>query len=52
MNILSWMLIVIGSAGLWAAVGLEIKYKAKVYEVLMKIFPWVLGIGMLLQGLT
>lgn len=48
MGILGWTLIVIGSGGLWAAVILEIKSRAKVYEILMKIFPWVLGVGYLL----
>lgn len=49
MNKLSWTLIGIGSVGVWAAVGLEIIYTARIYELLMKIFPWVLGLGMLLH---
>lgn len=49
MNKLSWTLIVIGSAGLWVAVGLEVAYSAHIYELMMKIFPWVLGFGMFLH---
>lgn len=49
MNKLSWTLIVIGSVGVWVAVGLEIMYQARIYELMMKIFPWVLGFGMLLH---
>jgi len=43
---------IIGTIGIFAAVGLEIKKKEPIYALMMKIFPWVIGVGMLLMGLS
>ena len=42
----------LGTAGIFTAVGLEVKLKEPIYLVLMKIFPWVIGIGLFLMGLS
>jgi len=42
----------IGSLGLVAAVILEIKYKEPKYKILMKVFPWFLGVGGILVGVA
>lgn len=38
-------LMAIGSLGVGGAVFMEIKTKEPVYKVLMKVFPWVFGVG-------
>ena len=38
-------LMAIGSLGIGGAVVLEIKTHDPVYKVLMKVFPWVFGVG-------
>lgn len=45
------ILLVIGSIGVCGAVALEIKYHEPIYRLMMKVFPWLLGIGGLLLGL-
>ena len=42
----------IGSVGMVAAVILEVKYKEPKYKILMKVFPWFLGIGGILVGVA
>ena len=41
---------VIGTIGVFTAVGMEIKFKEPIYLVLMKIFPWFIGLGIALIG--
>jgi len=41
----------IGTAGIFTAVGFELATREPKYLIMMKIFPWVIGIGMLLIGL-
>ena len=41
----------IGSVGMVAAVILEVKLKEPKYRILMKVFPWFLGIGGILIAL-
>ena len=38
-------LMAIGSLGVGAAVLMEIKTHESIYKVLMKVFPWVFGVG-------
>ncbi len=45
------VLLAIGSVGVCGAVALEMKYHEPAYKLMMKIFPWVLGIGGILLGL-
>lgn len=46
------VLMSIGTVGVFAAVGLEIKYKEPVYMIMMKIFPWFFGVGGILMGIA
>jgi len=46
------VLLAIGSVGICAAVALEMRYHEPAYRLMMKIFPWLLGIGGLLLGLA
>ena len=41
----------LGSFGVGGAVIMEIRKKEPIYMVLMKIFPWLIGLGGLLFGL-
>lgn len=43
---------IIGTAGVFTAVGMEVATKEPIYKVLMKIFPWLVGIGLMLIGLN
>lgn len=45
-------LMAIGSLGVGAAVLLEIKTHEPVYKVLMKVFPWVFGVGAVVLALA
>lgn len=38
-------LMAIGSLGIGAAIVMEIITHERVYKVLMKVFPWVFGVG-------
>jgi len=38
-------LIAIGSLGVGAAVVMEIITREPIYKILMKVFPWVFGVG-------
>jgi len=42
----------LGTIGIFTAVGLEIRYKEPKFKLLMKIMPWLIGIGMFLIGLS
>jgi len=44
------ILLAIGSVGVCGAVLLEMKYREPIYRVLMKVFPWLIGLGSLLLG--
>lgn len=41
----------LGTAGVFTAVKLEIKLKELKYLIMMKVFPWVIGVGLALMGL-
>lgn len=45
MRIAAIILMVIGSFGVGAATLLEIKHHEPIYAILMKVFPWIFGIG-------
>jgi len=45
-------LMAIGSFGVGAAVLLEIKSHDPVWKLLMKIFPWVFGVGAVLLAIS
>lgn len=42
---------VIGTAGIFTAIGMEIATHEPIYKVMMKIFPWIIGLGFLFMGL-
>ena len=44
-------LMALGSFGVGAAVMLELKTGAKVWEIMMKVFPWIMGIGAIVLGI-
>ncbi len=52
MAIAGIILLVLGSVGVCSAVALEMKYHEPAFKLMMKLFPWVLGIGGLLLGLA
>ena len=43
--ILAFTLLSIGSLGVVGAVIMEIKAKEPIYMLMMKIFPWLFGVG-------
>lgn len=45
------VLLAMGSIGVCGAVLLEMRYHEPVYKLMMKIFPWLIGIGGLLLGI-
>ena len=45
-------LMALGSLGIGAAVVLEIIYREPIYRVLMKVFPWVFGVGAVVLALA
>ena len=45
-------LLAIGSLGVGAAVALEVRTHEPVYKVLMKVFPWVFGVGAVILALA
>ncbi len=45
-------LMAIGSLGVGGAVVMEIKTHDPVWKLMMKIFPWVFGVGGILLGIT
>ncbi len=50
--ILALILLYIGSIGVIGAVIMEIKAKEPVYMIMMKVFPWVFGVGGILLAVT
>lgn len=42
---------VLGTAGIFTAVGMEWRTHEPRYHIWMKIFPWVIGVGLALIGL-
>ena len=51
MAIAGIVLLAIGSIGVCSSAALEIKYKEPIFQLLMKIFPWLVGVGGLLLGI-
>lgn len=45
-------LLAIGSLGVGAAVVMEIITREPIYKVLMKVFPWVFGVGAVVLALA
>lgn len=45
-------LMAIGSFGIGAAVLLEVKTHEPIYKLLMKIFPWVFGVGAVIAAVA
>lgn len=45
-------LMAIGSLGIGGAVVLEVRTHEPVYRVLMKVFPWVFGVGAVVLALA
>ena len=45
------MLLCVGSLGVGGAVVLEMVHHEPIYELAMKVFPWVFGLGAVLLGL-
>lgn len=41
----------LGTLGIFAAVGMEVKTREPLYKILMKVFPWIIGTGLALIGL-
>jgi hypothetical protein len=52
MAIAGIVLLAIGSVGVCSAVILEVKYHEPLYKVMMKIFPWIFGVGGVLLGIA
>jgi len=46
------VLMAIGSLGIGAAVVLELITHDSIYKVLMKVFPWVFGVGAVILALA
>jgi hypothetical protein len=46
------ILMTIGSFGVGAAVLLELKHHEPIYMLLIKIFPWIFGVGAVLLGIS
>lgn len=42
----------LGTAGVFAAVAMEIRTHEPVWKLLMKAMPWFVGLGMFLVGLS
>lgn len=52
MAIVGIILLALGSFGVGAAVLMEIKTHEPIYKILMKVFPWVFGVGAILLGIA
>ena len=48
MELWALLIMVVGSGGVVASAVLEIRTREPVYALMMKIFPWVFGIGAIL----
>ena len=49
--ILGLVFMAVGSFGIVAAVLLEMRREKRTYEIMMKLFPWVFGVGCILFSL-
>ncbi len=52
MIILAIILMVVGSFGVGAATLMEMKNHEPKWKIMMKIFPWVFGVGAVLLGIV
>jgi len=52
MQICGIVLAALGTVGVFAAVGMELRSREPTWKLLMKIMPWVIGLGMFLIGLS
>lgn len=46
------VLAVLGTAGIFTAVGMELKAGEPLWKLLQKVTAWVIGVGMFLVGLS
>lgn len=46
------IIVILGTAGIFTAVGMELMAREPIWQLLMKVFPWVVGVGMFLMGLS
>lgn len=46
------VLAALGTVGVFTAVGMELKTHEPVWKLLMKVTPWLVGLGMFLIGLS
>lgn len=46
------VLAVLGTAGIFTAVGMELKTREPLWKLLQKVTAWVIGVGMFLVGLS
>ena len=46
------VLAVLGTAGIFTAVGMELKTREPLWKLLQKVTAWVIGVGMFLIGLS
>jgi|GEM_PF-2475885 len=42
----------LGTAGVFTAVGMELRTHEPLWGRMMKVFPWLVGLGMFLVGLS
>jgi len=52
MQLIGLVVMTIGSGGIVASTILEIKTRAPIYTLMMKIFPWVFGVGAIIFSLV
>ena len=45
------IIVALGTAGVFAAVGMELAAHEPKYHIVMKICPWLIGLGLALIGL-
>lgn len=50
--ILALVIMAVGSLGIVGSTVFEIKTKAPIYALMMKIFPWVFGLGAILFSIA
>jgi len=52
MLLVGLILLGIGSVGVCAAVTLELRRREPIYRLLMKVFPWLFGIGAVITAIS
>jgi len=52
MQICGIVLAALGTVGIFSAVGMELRSHEPAWKLLMKVMPWVIGLGMFLIGLS